>query len=166
MIRQTPCNVIQMCLWISTCESASNLYEFKQDSEFSWASIFSSRKGVSNAFLVLCAQSLAHKWSMGDDCSPLNFTFQLILTFTSYVVYCLFFLYNNMSTMRADLFIWCVLMDPQCLEKCLIHLINSCWMSEWSFQRNRWALSKLLGAFCLYFRKPDHRYAKEECECP
>ena len=93
-------------------------------------------------------------------------TFQLSLTFTSYVVYCLFFLYNIWAPWEqiylSDLYWWI----PQCLEKCLIHLIYSCWMGEWSFQRNRWALSKLLGAFCLYFRKPDHRYAKEECQCP
>lgn len=115
------CALESLCQYFPFCE-------FKQVS--SWASIFSSRKGVDNGFMVMCAESLAQKkWSTGD-----YYHYYYWAYFPTYYNICLFlffFFYTNMSCMRAHMFIWLVT-GGSSVPRAVSDTIKTCWMNELS----------------------------------
>lgn len=98
----------------------------------------------------MCTESLVHKkWSTRDCCSPWRTVCgEKSCHFPAYCnMYFLCCLLSFLHTIRADLFIWLVLMELQCLGKYLIHFISSCWVTTRTFQKNWWGFIKV--ALCL-----------------
>ena len=98
----------------------------------------------------MCMESLVHKkWSTWDCCSSWRTVCrEKSCHFPAYCnIYFLCCLLSFSHTIRADLFIWLVLMELQCLGKYLIHFLSSCWVTTRTFQKNWWDFIKV--ALCL-----------------